>query len=72
MDKDLGNILREAEAGARSSDDEDSRYDRFRNTGKKPLGKEKNGDGNEVEEKEVVVKKSEAKPKAVSQKANNE
>ncbi|XP_015126691.1 golgin subfamily A member 6-like protein 22 isoform X2 [Diachasma alloeum] len=31
VDKDLGDILREAEPG-KSSDDEDSRYDRFRNT----------------------------------------
>ena len=70
VDKDLGNILREAEAGARSSDDEDSRYDRFRNTGKKTHDKEKNGDGKEVEEKETVVKKSETKPKPASQKTN--
>ncbi|XP_033224303.1 protein split ends-like isoform X2 [Belonocnema kinseyi] len=70
VDKDLGNILREAEAGARSSDDEDSRYDRFRNTGKKVHGQEKNGDGEDVEEKETVVKKTETKPKAASQKTN--
>lgn len=66
VDKDLGNILREAEAGARSSDDEDSRYDRFRNTGKKQHGKEKNGDEKPVEEKEPVVKKLETKPKVAT------
>lgn len=34
VDKDLGDILREAEPGTKSSDDEDSRYDRFRNSEK--------------------------------------
>lgn len=82
VDKDLGNILREAETGARSSDDEDSRYDRFRNTGKKQqqqqqqqqqeqeqsqkTAKEKNGDEKPIEEKETIVKKSETKPKTVA------
>ncbi|XP_043471180.1 DBIRD complex subunit ZNF326 isoform X3 [Leptopilina heterotoma] len=78
VDKDLGNILREAETGARSSDDEDSRYDRFRNTGKKQqqqqqqqqsqqTAKEKNGDEKQpTEEKETIVKKSETKPKTVA------
>ncbi|XP_051155147.1 DBIRD complex subunit ZNF326-like isoform X2 [Leptopilina boulardi] len=68
VDKDLGNILREAETGARSSDDEDSRYDRFRNTGKKQHAKEKNGgDGKQQnEDKETIVKKSETKPKTVA------
>lgn len=43
VDKDLGDILRETEAAAsKSSDDEDSRYDRFRNSDKKQQsGKEK-------------------------------
>ena len=43
VDKDLGDILREAEPGAKSSDDEDSRYDRFRNSEKanNQLNKEK-------------------------------
>lgn len=66
VDKDLGNILREAETGARSSDDEDSRYDRFRNTGKKQHTKEKNGEGKQIDDKETVVKKSESKPKTVA------
>lgn len=34
VDKDLGDILREVEPG-KSSDDEDSRYDRFKNSEKK-------------------------------------
>lgn len=50
VDKDLGDILRESEAGAsKSSDDEDSRYDRFRNSDKKQQpGKEKENDKNEI------------------------
>lgn len=53
VDKDLGDILRESEAGAsKSSDDEDSRYDRFRNSDKKQQsGKEKESEKNEVEDK---------------------
>ncbi|KAL6426147.1 hypothetical protein ACFW04_009009 [Cataglyphis niger] len=54
VDKDLGDILRESEAGAsKSSDDEDSRYDRFRNSEAKKLqsGKEKESEKNEVEDK---------------------
>lgn len=48
VDKDLGDILRESEAGAsKSSDDEDSRYDRFRNSDKKQPGKEKENEKNE-------------------------
>ncbi|KMQ95710.1 zinc finger protein [Lasius niger] len=50
VDKDLGDILRESEAGAsKSSDDEDSRYDRFRNSDKKlQSGKEKESEKNEI------------------------
>ncbi|XP_012224116.1 DNA ligase 1 isoform X2 [Linepithema humile] len=49
VDKDLGDILRESEAGAsKSSDDEDSRYDRFRNSDKKQPGKEKENEKNEI------------------------
>ncbi|XP_011645932.1 uncharacterized protein LOC105432700 isoform X2 [Pogonomyrmex barbatus] len=50
VDKDLGDILRESEAGAsKSSDDEDSRYDRFRNSDKKQQpGKEKENEKSEV------------------------
>lgn len=50
VDKDLGDILRENEAGgSKSSDDEDSRYDRFRNSDKKQQsGKEKESDKSEV------------------------
>ncbi|KAL0134761.1 hypothetical protein PUN28_001496 [Cardiocondyla obscurior] len=48
VDKDLSDILRESEAGAKSSDDEDSRYDRFRNSDKKLAGKEKENDKNEI------------------------
>jgi len=53
VDKDLGDILRESEAGAsKSSDDEDSRYDRFRNSDKKQPGKEKeNEKGEALEDK---------------------
>lgn len=48
VDKDLGDILRESEAAAlKSSDDEESRYDRFRNSDKKQSGKEKEHDKNE-------------------------
>ncbi|EZA46844.1 DNA ligase 1 isoform X2 [Ooceraea biroi] len=52
VDKDLGDILRENEAAAsKSSDDEDSRYDRFRNSDKKQQsGKEKETDKNEIVE----------------------
>ncbi|XP_076665228.1 uncharacterized protein LOC143367370 isoform X2 [Andrena cerasifolii] len=67
VDKDLGDILRETEAGGKSSDDEDSRYDRFRNSDKKLLphsGKEKERDTekSEIEEKESI-KKQEVKVK---------
>jgi len=49
VDKDLGDILRESEAGAsKSSDDEDSRYDRFRNSDKKQPGKEKENEKSEI------------------------
>lgn len=49
VDKDLGDILRESEAGAsKSSDDEDSRYDRFRNSDKKQQGKEKENEKSEI------------------------
>lgn len=50
VDKDLGDILRESEAAAsKSSDDEDSRYDRFRNSDKKQQsGKEKETEKNEI------------------------
>lgn len=49
VDKDLGDILRESEAAAsKSSDDEESRYDRFRNSDmKQQPGKEKENDKNE-------------------------
>lgn len=67
VDKDLGDILRETEAGGKSSDDEDSRYDRFRNSDKKLLphaGKEKERDTekSEIDEKESI-KKQEVKVK---------
>lgn len=49
VDKDLGDILRESEAGAsKSSDDEDSRYDRFRNSDKKQPGKEKENEKSDI------------------------
>jgi len=49
VDKDLGDILRDTEAAAsKSSDDEDSRYDRFRNSDKKQSGKEKENEKNEI------------------------
>ncbi|XP_017893046.1 uncharacterized protein LOC108632776 isoform X3 [Ceratina calcarata] len=58
VDKDLGEILREAEAAAKSSDDEDSRYDRFRNSDKKQQhsGKDKESETNETDEKENTIK----------------
>lgn len=66
VDKDLGDILRETEAGGKSSDDEDSRYDRFRNSDKKQQhsGKDKDRDNekNEIDEKESI-KKQEVKVK---------
>lgn len=66
VDKDLGDILRETEAGGKSSDDEDSRYDRFRNSDKKQphSGKDKDRDNekNEIDEKESI-KKQELKVK---------
>ncbi|CAK9810133.1 hypothetical protein ANTQUA_LOCUS6313 [Anthophora quadrimaculata] len=67
VEKDLGDILRETEAGGKSSDDEDSRYDRFRNSDKKQQhssGKEKERDSekNEIDEKENI-KKQEVKVK---------
>ncbi|KAL2717853.1 protein SHORT ROOT IN SALT MEDIUM 1-like isoform X1 [Vespula squamosa] len=52
VDKDLGDILRETEPGTKSSDDEDSRYDRFRNSDKKQQqqhGKEKERDNEKIE-----------------------
>ncbi|XP_014487807.1 PREDICTED: uncharacterized protein DDB_G0283697-like isoform X3 [Dinoponera quadriceps] len=66
VDKDLGDILRESEAAAsKSSDDEESRYDRFRNSDKKQQsGKEKENDKSEIiEEKPVNTKLKEAKIK---------
>ncbi|CAD1473415.1 unnamed protein product, partial [Heterotrigona itama] len=66
VDKDLGDILRETEAGGKSSDDEDSRYDRFRNSDKKQQhsgkDKERDSEKNEIDEKENV-KKQELKVK---------
>lgn len=66
VDKDLGDILRETEAGGKSSDDEDSRYDRFRNSDKKQQhsGKDKDRDNekNEIDDKESI-KKQEVKVK---------
>ncbi|KAK0181468.1 hypothetical protein PV327_003752 [Microctonus hyperodae] len=63
VDKDLGDILREVEPG-KSSDDEDSRYDRFKNSEKKIQQlqhlKEKANDLAEIEES----KKLETKIKA--------
>lgn len=67
VDKDLGDILRESEAGAsKSSDDEDSRYDRFRNSDKKQQsGKEKESEKSEVlEEKSGNNKIKDLKVKA--------
>lgn len=66
VDKDLGDILRESEAGAsKSSDDEDSRYDRFRNSDKKlQSGKEKESEKNEVEDKNGNNKIKDLKVKA--------
>lgn len=72
VDKDLGDILRETEPGTKSSDDEDSRYDRFRNSDKKlqqlqiqhAKEKERENDEKVADDKEVnVVKKLEAKVK---------
>ncbi|XP_024947199.1 zinc finger protein on ecdysone puffs isoform X3 [Cephus cinctus] len=69
VDKDLGVILRETEPGTKSSDDEDSRYDRFRNSDTKlqllQHGKEKERDNEqkEVEDKDVTAKKTEVKVK---------
>lgn len=51
VDKDLGDILQEVEPSAKSSDDEDSRYDRFRNSEKKLHNKEKERE-REANEKE--------------------
>lgn len=60
VDKDLGDILRETEAGTKSSDDEDSRYDRFRNSDKKQQhsgkDKERDNEKSEVDEKETIKK----------------
>ncbi|XP_076643722.1 uncharacterized protein LOC143353974 isoform X3 [Halictus rubicundus] len=60
VDKDLGDILRETEAGGKSSDDEDSRYDRFRNSDKKlqhpGKDKERDNEKNEIDEKENIKK----------------
>lgn len=59
VDKDLGDILRESEAAAsKSSDDEDSRYDRFRNSDKKQQsGKEKENDKIEILEEKTTNNK---------------
>ncbi|XP_032688591.1 zinc finger CCCH domain-containing protein 13-like isoform X2 [Odontomachus brunneus] len=59
VDKDLGDILRENEAAAsKSSDDEESRYDRFRNSEKKQQsGKEKENDKSEVLEEKAANNK---------------
>lgn len=59
VDKDLGDILRESEAAAsKSSDDEDSRYDRFRNSDKKQQsGKDKESEKSEVLEEKAASNK---------------
>lgn len=61
VDKDLGAILRETEVGGKSSDDEDSRYDRFRNSDKKQQhsgkDKEREGEKIEIDEKENIKNK---------------
>uniref|UniRef100_A0A0C9R0F9 Pep_3 protein n=1 Tax=Fopius arisanus TaxID=64838 RepID=A0A0C9R0F9_9HYME len=61
VDKDLGDILREAEPG-KSSDDEDSRYDRFRNDTK--LIKDKGNDEitNDEANQKIEVKIKVEKP----------
>lgn len=63
VDKDLGDILRESEAGAsKSSDDEDSRYDRFRNSDKKQQSaKEKENTKNESDDKNGNSKAKDAR-----------
>ncbi|XP_053995359.1 G patch domain-containing protein 8-like isoform X2 [Hylaeus anthracinus] len=65
VDKDLGDILRETEAGGKSSDDEDSRYDRFRNSDKKQQhsgkDKERDNEKNEIEEKDPLKKEVKVK-----------
>ncbi|XP_023290307.1 TRAF3-interacting protein 1 [Orussus abietinus] len=64
VDKDLGDILRETEPGAKSSDDEDSRYDRFRNSEKKSQQeKENEEDAKETEREETSANKPEPKAK---------
>ncbi|XP_043257867.1 zinc finger CCCH domain-containing protein 13 isoform X2 [Colletes gigas] len=65
VDKDLGDILRETEAGGKSSDDEDSRYDRFRNSDKKQQhsGKDKERDNEKIEIDEKDTMKKEVKVK---------
>ncbi|XP_043278712.1 DBIRD complex subunit ZNF326-like isoform X2 [Venturia canescens] len=75
VDKDLGDILREAEPGTKSSDDEDSRYDRFRNSEKiSQLSKEKDRpEGKDAEAQETSIsvsppKKTEAKVKVEAEK----
>ncbi|XP_074110269.1 uncharacterized protein LOC141534668 isoform X2 [Cotesia typhae] len=56
VDKDLGDILREVEPG-KSSDDEDARYDRFKNTDKKAKhNKEKNSEEAEDNNKKNEIK----------------
>ncbi|XP_053976372.1 zinc finger protein on ecdysone puffs isoform X5 [Hylaeus volcanicus] len=65
VDKDLGDILRETEAAGKSSDDEDSRYDRFRNSDKKQQhsgkDKERDNEKNEIEEKDPLKKEVKVK-----------
>ncbi|XP_012257120.2 zinc finger CCCH domain-containing protein 13 isoform X3 [Athalia rosae] len=67
VDKDLGDILQEVEPSAKSSDDEDSRYDRFRNSEKKLHNKEKERE-REANEKEGEdkdgIKKTDVKVKS--------
>lgn len=56
VDKDLGDILREVEPG-KSSDDEDTRYDRFKNTDKKAQhNKDKNSEEIDDNNKKNEVK----------------
>ncbi|XP_076179321.1 uncharacterized protein LOC143152748 isoform X4 [Ptiloglossa arizonensis] len=61
VDKDLGDILRETEAGGKSSDDEDSRYDRFRNSDKKQQHPGKDNEKNEIDEKGTIKKEVKVK-----------
>lgn len=64
VDKDLGDILQEVEPGTKSSDDEDSRYDRFRNSEKKLHNKDKEREAGDKEtEDKDGAKKIEGKIK---------